>query len=414
MDEDGDEETSETFGDSLYFFLRYRRGSRGKVGIKNEEMFIIFGQNAVISVLIILLWILVRVFKFGKMKATFPTILSKVYYILISAFFIQFQFICTAELAFHDMTRLQPWYMQVSFGISWVIYGILVLELVRAWDFAKRGGIQIHLVDNLNSDDKHLYQAWMAELSTDYAFRGHVFQVRERIRWCIFQILVVCLQILNFSQIFFITLVEVVYVTWIFKELRNERIFKTVWLKGKVMCQEIAIMFFLVVLCIFALTEGTGFEDTWLFDWLEVGVFIAVIIAILAEAVNMLMNILLKVCDLLKKRKNSKEEKQEEYPLRRTADKHAVRNALKAGPPSKEVPDLEEETKSNSQESESEFDVSMYSKSLKDYEKMVLVDSSDRLMSNKKGRTRIVSAAEKMNKFTPKSKTDTKRLNKTK
>ena len=117
---------------------------------------------------------------------------------MIQAFFIQYQFICTAELAFHDLKKEQPWYMRASWILSLLIYLILTLEVIRGWHFANKGiEMKPELAHKYTHEEKSMFTVWMNTLDPECAKLGNTFQVKERIRWCVFQILVVTLQILN-------------------------------------------------------------------------------------------------------------------------------------------------------------------------------------------------------------------------
>ena len=82
--------------------------------------------------------------------------------------------------------------------------------------------------------------------------------VRERVRWSLFQLGIVGLQGLPRAQILFISLLQLGYFILIAVESKRDRIFKSIWLKMKVLFQELAIMVFLVVLCVISYRQKSG------------------------------------------------------------------------------------------------------------------------------------------------------------
>lgn len=92
-------------------------------------------------------------------------------------------------------------------------------------------------------------------------------------------------------------------------EVKTKRIFVNLWIKAKYVCQESAILFFLIVLAIFACTEETSFSTTKTFAVLEFLVFTAVVIAILAEIIAVLAGIVTAVVKGIKDCKNKNRRK---------------------------------------------------------------------------------------------------------
>jgi hypothetical protein len=135
--------------------------------------------------------------------------------------------------------------------------------------------------------------------------RGEIFLVRDRIRWVFFQMMIATLQLLNRTQILIITILDVIYVIIAFSNLRRKRIFENIWITMKVICQECAILFFLIVLTIFSYTENSDFSSTKTFDVLETMVFISVIVAIAAEVLSIVGAMVVSIIQAITKKKNN-------------------------------------------------------------------------------------------------------------
>lgn len=70
------------------------------MAVKNEDLFIFWGQNAILSWLLILLTILTFFAGFGyKTEGIVWKLVTKLYHVLITAFFIKFLFVSFSEIS---------------------------------------------------------------------------------------------------------------------------------------------------------------------------------------------------------------------------------------------------------------------------------------------------------------------------
>lgn len=110
-------------------------------------------------------------------------------------------------------------------------------------------------------------------------------------------------------QIALIAVIDTSYVIIIIRESRRHRIFNSIWLKLKYICQESAILVFLLVLTIFAFTSissSTNFQETKTFDVLEITVIVAVVVAIGCELIVIFYTVFDSIRTVLKTRKEKK------------------------------------------------------------------------------------------------------------
>lgn len=91
--------------------------------------------------------------------------------------------------------------------------------------------------------------------------------------------------------------------------MSQKRLFMRWWYKLKTVCQETAILFYLLVLCIFALLRHTDFIETSLAAFLEKCLLVAVGVAILSEVIVMVSGIIEGIVTACKEIKKKKEEK---------------------------------------------------------------------------------------------------------
>jgi hypothetical protein len=94
-----------SLNDDYYAFVRYRRGSRGRLAILNEEIFIIDGSNGIICILVLVLWTVSQLSKIYIPSAKFTKICVQITRFLMGIFFIKFIFIAFVELGVHDLVR---------------------------------------------------------------------------------------------------------------------------------------------------------------------------------------------------------------------------------------------------------------------------------------------------------------------
>jgi hypothetical protein len=88
---------------AFFDFIKYRRDSRGKMAIKNEDLFILWCQHALLSWVLIILFALVNIFRLGDSKTLMAKLLVKVYTGCITAFFIKFLLVGFTEVGSHDI-----------------------------------------------------------------------------------------------------------------------------------------------------------------------------------------------------------------------------------------------------------------------------------------------------------------------
>lgn len=147
---------------------------------------------------------------------------------------------------------------------------------------------------------------WTKSLEQKEIDKGNIYMVRERARWSFFQMAIVGLQGLPRVQILVVSLIQTVYFMVICIESKKNRIFKSILMKLKILFQELAIVVFLIVLCIFSFAQNSDFKTTRSFDRLEYVVIVAIMIAIGCEALAMVYTLYDAVAQQVKKIKNNK------------------------------------------------------------------------------------------------------------
>lgn len=125
---------------AFFDYIQYRRGSRGKMAVKNEDVFILFGQNGLLSWILIILYIVIMGGGVGDKKVgAFAKLFTKLTRLLVGAFFIKFLFICFSEIGLHDITVAQPILYRISYFTSMFTLNIYIFDMTYAYFVVKKG-----------------------------------------------------------------------------------------------------------------------------------------------------------------------------------------------------------------------------------------------------------------------------------
>ena len=261
-------------------------------------MYIASGQNWLFNLLVIFTYCSAWLLKLGLQQGIAVKVYIKIQRIILQSFFIKFQFITFTELALHDITIEQPFKYKLSYALSIIFQQIVVVEIIRAYYEISQNYTKKETESKyFNIEKLFIIEFWTKGLlldnknTKDIKNLNKLYFVRERVRWSIIQMAVVGLQGLPRVQISLITLVDLIYMALIIRESIKHRIFASIWLKLKNLCQEVAILVFLVVLTIFSFSKTEGENQSKTLDGLEILVIVAVIFAIACEVLLMIYTI---------------------------------------------------------------------------------------------------------------------------
>lgn len=152
----------------------------------------------------------------------------------------------------------------------------------------------------MDKEHAQLIQYWTRDLNESEIKAGNTYMIRDRIRWTFFMIILAGLSSSKSFQIFIVLLVQILYIMVIGQEIFKAKLFRHIAIKLKYICQEIAILTFLVILLIFALLDSEHFRNTDFSRSLEYGVVVAVAVAIGLEFVSMIWSLITSVKDYFK------------------------------------------------------------------------------------------------------------------
>lgn len=213
------------------------------------------------------------------------------------------------ELGYHDVREKDPYKFKYSYILSTIFTNLLAIELMRAYVLiTKKKKLKEINSDDFNYEQKLLHEAWTADMKESERENGNTFMIRDRLRWSAFQFIIAGLQKLPVLQICLITVIDLIYVTIIYKENISKRTFASLGVKIKYVIQELSILTFLVVLSLFATIDTEGFKSSTIYAVLEIVVVVAVFLSIAAELFSVVWLVMMLVRNYLKERDQRKKE----------------------------------------------------------------------------------------------------------
>lgn len=182
-------------------YLLNRRGTRGKIGNSNEEMFIFQGQTFIFSVILIFLWITKLVLvKLGKTKNIFAKVTIFIFRTLFSLAIFDIEFFSITEVAMVDFTKVTSNVVRCSYVTSLVIIVMLTYEfcnVLSLMNYLSKYKIsrKIKSIDklNLNYDEILFLDEMTGGLDFTFAVQGNPIIVESFIHILFIQLVIVTL-----------------------------------------------------------------------------------------------------------------------------------------------------------------------------------------------------------------------------
>jgi membrane-bound metal-dependent hydrolase YbcI (DUF457 family) len=185
-----------------YAYLKYRRGHRGNVGQENEDMFIFTGQNFVVSILFVILWIVKQILITKKLShSKFAKVLITIFRTLFSMVMFDIQMIAVTQIAIHDFSRDQPSIYRVSYVCSAFVLVIIVFEICSAYcTLSLMSSQQLRKLkvedmpkDLVSYDQALLFEEMAEGLSNSSARRGNTMMLDSVVHFLFIQMLIASL-----------------------------------------------------------------------------------------------------------------------------------------------------------------------------------------------------------------------------
>ena len=296
---------------------RLLRGTRGKITINNERVFLGSGQSFIISLTILLLRLAVIPVLdcFMNKSNVFLRVVCFTYQLILGVFFYQYQIICVAEIAMMDYERIpDPQFRAGFFGSLLLSIAVLILMMVEIfnlfWVVQKIKGVKVNINDekanardHMSMNKKFALDRLTRVLNLDESSNQSYYKmpVLETLRFFIIQILIATLQLLNKTQAVLVFLVNLAYFVYFFRALLTAKVYKNLFLFVKAIVLEVCLMMLITTMLVFAFAEDTDFQDSWVHKVLEQGAIMGILGAVGAELVNMLVEFYLQVAVICRK-----------------------------------------------------------------------------------------------------------------
>lgn len=151
--------------EEFFKFVKLQRSTTSKLVQTNKDMFMIWGQNGIIITVMAGLYLVVWIFRIG----TYQNIIAKsVVFLqrqLLVMFFVKSQFTAVVELGLHDIRRTSEGRFIYSYILSWVVFSITALELIRAYVYIRRKEADVEKMETANREVAHIWNTWTKDLS---------------------------------------------------------------------------------------------------------------------------------------------------------------------------------------------------------------------------------------------------------
>ena len=221
-------------------------------------------------------------------------------------FFVNFQLISFTQLALHDIRRETQANYIYSYILSLIVTSVIIIEMIRAWSTVSQINVDPLKLKEKDEEKWRIYEFWTSHLETKEQKIGNTYMIRDKIRWTLFQLIIVTLQKNSAMQILLATIVDIIYLYLVFKEMRAKRIFKNLGTRIQYVCQEIAILIFLIVLSVFALVSSSEFKKSAFYNFMQTIVIVSVFVAVFSQVISILWGVKDFIVDYFEARKLSK------------------------------------------------------------------------------------------------------------
>ena len=292
--------------DEFYKFFQAARNTRSRLVKTNKDLFIIWGQNGVIGTFFIVIYFIAWMSGVGQSKKTAAKIFVFIQRQFFLIFVINLQLLSLTELALHDISKKTQGKFIYSYILSWTVTSIITLEFIRAWQIVRGTKETVEELKQSNYEKGMIKAYWTRHLDNSEVQKGNTFMIRDRARWTVFQISLVGLQKNSVMQICLITGVQILYIIVVSKEVGRKKVLSNFGLNIQYFFTELAILVFLLVLCIFSFLQNTDFQDSRSYSAMQTIVIVAVFVAISTQVISVVWGIFHKIVSFFEKRKKKK------------------------------------------------------------------------------------------------------------
>jgi hypothetical protein len=286
----------------------YSSGTRGKLSETDLDQFVFYGQNFLFSVIFVTAWVTANILiLMGYRKNFFTKFSLFLYRLFFGIFYFDFQLICSTEMGIQAVKRKKPAKVWVSYSFSVLILMIMLIDLLEAFNLLrKRRDKKVRAEMEKLKDYKTdlMLGAYNEGMSEEAKEKEPYYLIEEKIRFMLIQSAIAGLQLLHKSQASVIVCINLIYFGR-FSMMLWERypIFSSKIVKWKAILQELCIMLVLIAIWIFSRTSNPKFGESEFYKNLEMTAIVSIGLALLAEFLNSICNVLIYLCKKFKSKK---------------------------------------------------------------------------------------------------------------
>ena len=254
-------------------YRKKARGTRGKMTAGNGEVFIINGQDFMFSLIIVILWVLVKIlgFCFDK-KSKILTFSVFFYQFMIGLMFFDYQFVCGTEIAFFDYQKIRkvPGKYDYSLMISMVILVLIVSEFFEAYELITKNlfGGKVH---KSSSDGRNfVVEKYTDGTNTEQPGVHNYLILVGNVRFFVIQIVIFTLQLLNRTQALLVMVIDLAFFVFFLRVVCSRTpAFSSKIVQMKESFQEGCVLVVMLTITLFSFTENTSFSSSIVYQAIE-------------------------------------------------------------------------------------------------------------------------------------------------
>ena len=265
---------------------------------KNEDVFIFTGQNFFISILILILFAMMKMMERCLQRSNiFLKIVTKGYQSLISVFFFDFQMICFTELAVADPKKLgrHSGNFVLSWAVSFVVVTLTILEQINGFMLMKSAKIgdktnnkkqaKIQQKSNRRSvNDETIIQKFSEGLAPNITGFTKLYNVIDGFRFTLMLIIISSLQLLERTQMVILVTISLLYFIYaLLVAVSSYRVFESELVKNKIITHEACILVTVFGFCISSFKKDSTWSTTAYFKFTQSMIPVSIVVAVLLE-----------------------------------------------------------------------------------------------------------------------------------
>lgn len=285
-------------------YIKYRSGGRNRTALTNKDSFLAYGQNGLISAIIILFYIIfILSLLFCSVKNIAYKFSTFLYRTLLTTFIFQYQMIAVVELESHSSifgSSTGSLVLKLSPLISILFLIIIVVELARSYVILDKTRTRKEL-KNMDSNEKQIFEVYTSKLHRTNLKHPYKILLYQQGKYLMMQVVIGGLPLFPSFQVSLALGIELLFFLYFLKVTNNgNKIFNMTVVYLKIVAEEICILFILISMAIFVFFGDTDFKDTGTYSVIEYIAIGSIVFAALFQIVMIIGVIIKTIYTLIK------------------------------------------------------------------------------------------------------------------